>query len=712
MIVMFIRVDCKGGKLDMITAETDPLLVSGMRESDLESIVEWFAQHKKSLYTLCWSYLNNQQVMEEAFHRSIVQVYDGLQRFKKDTSFESWVTSIFINNCRDLSNKNLKNSLQVSKEIKENEQTHAIFNALAQLKDLEKAAIVLTYINELPLEESALILKLPVDTVKSHLFYGIKLLREELGYGKYFDGCKEYHKHYIDYLGRTLNRPEKVDFEIHIFHCQDCQNDLSSFQDVILSLLRVKEDVNLPSGFMEKVKDRVAETAKNRRMRKKKRKSIGLVFASILTLIICIGFVTNSFANIYYSWVDWRNHEDEQLRAFLKNDLGERLNMEEVSNGVKVKIKSAVADDVQTLIYYEIEDTNQENRYMMNPYEGVGIENEFDVMSREAQPRYSPPVLQKEVQNEKKNVYKGTLSLLPISADNGTIELKISKLQKLVQDPSKGAAYDDLEFTEGNWNFDIPVTKHPSIVHQLDNEVELDGIPIRLDKLTIAPTATILHFSYQNQIAEKQVNMISFDSLETKNKKVKADPFGGNMYMDSYQPRGWNSGQASFESLYFEDPKEVSIQFGSIRLSVENKKEIDIDVSKDFPQTFEYAGSTISIDKVKVGKPTEMVMTYDATENRVFETLQFQILGENEQEIVSMGMNGDGVIMDKKGNIYNPNEVQFPFENLDHPRYFETKRSIELFNDNSGGQIIPKKLEIQGYNTTKYIDEAVKVSLD
>jgi RNA polymerase sigma factor (sigma-70 family) len=696
----------------MIPAKPDSFLVSKVREKDMESIIDWFDQNQKSFYTLGWSYMRNQQDMEEVFHRTIVKVYDELQHFKKDTSFESWATSIFINICRGLSGSNQKRSLQASEETQQK-----IFHALDQLEERDKEAIVLTYLKECPLDEVADILQLPVSIVKSRLFSGIQSLREEMGYHTYLESCKEYHKHYIDYLGRTLDRSKKVEFEIHIYHCRGCHEELSFFQDIMLTLTEVTDAFSVPSSFMERVKGKVVETEKRRQDRKKKCKLMGLAFASTLALIIFTGFITNGFTNIYYSWVDWRNQEDEQLRAFFKSELGERLNMEEVSSGVKVKIKSAIADEVQTLIYYEIEDTNEENRYMMNFYDGIKVENDYEIMNLAAHSVYSPPVEQLELKNEEKNVYRGKISLPPILPDSGTIELKLTHLQKLVQDPEsptgfKTVPYEEMEYIEGNWSFDIPVTKQPSIVHELDKETKVDGIPIRLDKLIIAPTATLLQYSYQNNRADKRIEIINFASLETKGKKVQADLYTGNSFIDTNQNSDWTSLQTSFETLYFEKPKEVNIQFASIHLSIEKHKKIDIDVSKDFPQNFEYLGNNLSIDKVKIGNPTEVVIKNEVTEDRVYESLQFQITSDNDRKKTSMGMSGDGVLIDKNGKQYDVNEYPFSIEKVGQPRFFQTKQSIELFNDASGEQVIPKTLEIQGYNTTKYVDDTVNVSLD
>ncbi|MEK5175509.1 hypothetical protein NST63_20135 [Heyndrickxia sp. FSL W8-0496] len=69
------------------------------KEKSVESIVDWFDQHKQSFYILGWSYLKSQKQMEELFYRSIVKVHKELPRYKRELTFETWVTSIFMHIC-------------------------------------------------------------------------------------------------------------------------------------------------------------------------------------------------------------------------------------------------------------------------------------------------------------------------------------------------------------------------------------------------------------------------------------------------------------------------------------------------------------------------------------------------------------------------------------------------------------------------------------
>ncbi|PLS01811.1 DUF4179 domain-containing protein [Neobacillus cucumis] len=689
----------------MILAKENSISITTIREKDLESIVEWFEQHKQTFYTLGWSYLKNQQQMEELFYQSIKKVHKELPGFKRETSVETYVTSIFIPICRELSNNR---SIQVSGE---SEPRHVLFEALDQLKECEKEAMLLTYVKGFSKEETAKILQVSVGKMKELLFSGIQSLRKELEYGATFNGCGEYHKVYIDYLERTLDRSIKIDLEKHIYHCQECQEDLATFQEVMLTMSNLTEtiqDVHVPSGFMENVKDRLAEEERHKQQKNKKRKRKRLIYAGIFALLMGLGFFTRVFTTLYYSWTE----EDQQLRAFLQHGLGEGMNLEAENKGVKIKIKGAIADDVQTMVFYEIEDTKEDNQYMMHYHDGAYVANEHEIMSSEANQRYDPPNLESDVNKKEKNVYRGKISLPPLTKDNATIKLWITKIQKLDRestDPNGYMADENIEYKTGKWNFEIPVTKQPSLEYALDEKTEVEGIPVRFDQLTIAPTTTILQYSLLNDQSKKRIEMLNIDSLEVNSKKVKPDLNGGS-FADLPQDINWTTYQTNFDSFFGEKPKEVNVKLGSIYLTFEEQKNIELDPSQKYPQTFEYAGSTISIDKVEVGKPAIVVISNQEIENRAYETLQFRVVEEGENEASSMEMNSDGVLIDKNGVEYH-NDTTVPYEEIKQPRYFFTVQTMKLNNDIPGEKVIPKRLEIFGYNTTKYLTDVVKISL-
>ncbi|MCM3527801.1 DUF4179 domain-containing protein [Cytobacillus oceanisediminis] len=677
----------------IIPVKNNPILPVTIRVKDIESIVNWFEQHQRSLYAIGWSYLGNQRKIEELFYLAILQVHKELPRFKSSTSFEIWVLSIFIHICRELS---LNKSLQASEESDSHQK---IFHEFQKLIEKEREVLGLTYIRGLSKDEKAQLLQVSSEQVKELLLSGLQSLRNGMGYGEHYHGCNEYQKLYVDYLERNLERPAKIDFEMHIYHCQDCQEDLAALQEVMVGFTEAIEKFRVPDGFIGNIKERVAQRERHIQQKNNKRKRNGIIAASIFVLAIFAGIFSGVFSKLYYTWTE----ENQELRAFLQEDVGERLNLEAESGGVKIKIKSVISDKVQTLIFYEVEDINQNGQYMINNDDGIFIEDEGKIMMANTYPRYFPPDIESNLNKKEKNTYHGKLSLPPLKEDKSTIKLKINKVMKLLRDPSD--SFMSTEHKTGEWNFEIPVKKQPSAEYTLDEDIEIEGVPVRLDKLILAPTATILQYSLKTEQPKKRIDMINFKNMKMNNKIVQADLYG-NSYIHAQPDMRWSKFQAYFEPLFEKETKEFKVQFESVNFSIEELKTVQLDTSKKYPQTFEYAGSTISIDKVEIGQPTRVVFSNHEIKNRAYESLHFNIVTEKENN--SMEGDYEGVIVDKNGKEYDMNKISFIYEEIEQPRHFFTVQSFKIQGDN----VVPKSLEIFGYNTTKYIDDEVSISLE
>jgi DNA-directed RNA polymerase specialized sigma24 family protein len=676
----------------MILEKLEPISTAAIQEKGIESVVDWFERYKEYFYTLGWCYFQNQQQIEELFYRSILKVHKELPRYKGNPSYKMWVTSMFIENVRELSRDT---SLQVSEET---EPRQDVFQAMNQLVNEEKEALILTYVMGFSLEEAAEILGLLVVKMKDLLFSGIQSVRKQL-YGSDYHGCKEYQKHYIDYLEKSMERPAKIEFEIHLYNCPECQADLGSFQEVGMTSLNFAEGVNelnVPPQLMENVRNRLADKKEHRQQKKKKYKKWALVFASAFAFVMAIGFITGAFPKVYYAWTE----DDVHLRAFLQEGFGQRLSLEAENDGVKVKIKGVVADDVQTLVFYEIHNMKEDKKYFMSLEDGLSVVNEFDIMRRETYPRFSIPDVEAEMNKKEKNVFYGKVALRPLEEDQGVIKLRITKLQELTDDPSLSFGFTSGDYKTGEWSFEFPATKQPSAEYAINEQKELEGVPIRFDKMIVAPTATVLHFGINTEKPEKRIDFLNFKSLEVNNKKVKAEQYGSH-FMDYQLDSAWTAFQAYFDPLYGKKPKEVRAQVESIYLSIIDHKSIELSGNQKFPQTIEYADSTISIDKVKAGQATEIIIKNDDLKNREYESLQIDFVDENDQQPNITHMDSKSVLVDKDGVEYDSRKGPVDYEKLEQPRYFVTEQTMRV----EGIDETSMKLRITGYNTMKYLDE-------
>ena len=634
----------------MMLEKMEPISIAAIQEMGTESVVDWFERHKEYFYRLGWYYTSNPQQMEELFYQSILKVHKEWPRYKGNATFKMWVTSIFIQNIRGIS------SLPDSVEMQPRQD---VFTAIHQLNGTEKDALVLTYVAGCTLEETAQILGVTAEKIKQLLFSGIQSARKQLD-GADYHGCEQFQKHYIDYLEKCMERPEKIEFEIHLYNCRECQEDLASFQEIAMTRLNQVEGVNnleVDPQLMENVKQRLTNQKVHRQQKNKKRKKWALGFVSAFAFILAIGFITGAFPKVYYAWTE----DDVQLRAFLQEGFGQRLNLEAESGGVKVKIKGVVADDIQTLVFYEIHDLKEDKQYFMTFEDGLAVENEFDIMNRESYPRYSFPEIDAEMNKKEKNVFYGKVALRPLKDDQGEIELRITRLQRLANDASLSFGFTSGDYKAGDWSFKFPVTKQPSTEYEINEQKELEGVAVRLEKLIVAPTVTLLQFGINTEKQEKRIDFLNFKSLEVNDKKVESDRYGSN-FMDYQLDSDWTEFQAYFDPLYGEKVKDIRANLDSIYLSIVDHKSIEL--SGAFPQEIEYAGSTISIDKTKAGQSTEVIVRNDDLENREFESLHIDFVDEKGQQLNVTHMDSKSVLVDKNGVEYDMRTDRVDFEKL------------------------------------------------
>lgn len=302
---------------------------------------------------------------------------------------------------------------------------------------------------------------------------------------------------------------------------------------------------------------------------------------------------------------------------------------------------------------------------------------------------------------KEKNVFYGKVALRPLKEDQGDIKLRITKIQRLTDNPSLAFGFTSGDYKTGEWSFEFPVTKQPSMEYEINEQRELEGVAVRLEKLIVAPTATQLQFGINTEKLEKRIDFLNFKSLEVNDKKVKADRYG-SQFMDYQLDSAWTGFLAHFAPLYGEKVKDFKAHLDSIYLSIVDHRTIELSGNQPFPQSIEYAGSTLFIDKVEAGQSTEVIVQNNDLENREYESLHINFVDENDQQPNMTYVDSKAVLVDKNGVEYDLNKGPVDFEKLEQPRHFVTEQSMRV----EGVEEKSVNLQITGYNSLKYLDKA------
>ena len=165
----------------MITSISEDKILKKIKKQDMNAVIDWFTARQSKYYKLGWAYLKNHQDVEDVFHNTIMKVHDKIGQLKEDQYFESWVTAIFINECRVIYRKRKPSSLDVQQDSVNNPtfQSHLeMLDDLDRLDEKYRELIMLRYLQGYSQKEIATIFKLPVGTVKSRLYRGLLMLRK------------------------------------------------------------------------------------------------------------------------------------------------------------------------------------------------------------------------------------------------------------------------------------------------------------------------------------------------------------------------------------------------------------------------------------------------------------------------------------------------------------------------------------------------------
>jgi RNA polymerase sigma-70 factor (ECF subfamily) len=155
---------------------------------DKEALLKLIMDRKTEYYKLAYVYTENREDAMDAMEDMIVILYQQVGKLKKVESFYSWSKTILVNCCKDILRKR-KNMEGI--DINEyqfidngNKDKEAIIDVLTYMNTLninQQEAIKLKYLMDMDYESIAALSNVPVGTVKSRIFNGLKKLKEAFG---------------------------------------------------------------------------------------------------------------------------------------------------------------------------------------------------------------------------------------------------------------------------------------------------------------------------------------------------------------------------------------------------------------------------------------------------------------------------------------------------------------------------------------------------
>lgn len=174
-------------------ADLDIELIDRYLSGDVDAFNELMAAHEDRVFGVCLRMLRDRQAALDATQETFLTVFRKADRYQAHAAFSTWLHRVAVNTCYDHLRREKRRSAASMPEHYDAPDPSAgdafgaievrgdIADALAELNDEYRAAVVLVDLQGLALEQAADILEVPTGTVKSRLFRGRKQLAQKLG---------------------------------------------------------------------------------------------------------------------------------------------------------------------------------------------------------------------------------------------------------------------------------------------------------------------------------------------------------------------------------------------------------------------------------------------------------------------------------------------------------------------------------------------------
>ena len=185
---------------------TDLALVGRVMEGDLRAFNALIARWDRGLYNFVFRIVGHEEDARDLVQETVIRVYQGVDRLKDPRKFPSWLFRIAHNVCLDKLRSGKNRTMLSTDELTEggrerllearidrfrheakpdeaayrSELSQILRDALQTLSEEQRTAIVMREYNGYTTQEIADILGIPVGTVRSRIFHGLRNLGKTL----------------------------------------------------------------------------------------------------------------------------------------------------------------------------------------------------------------------------------------------------------------------------------------------------------------------------------------------------------------------------------------------------------------------------------------------------------------------------------------------------------------------------------------------------
>ncbi len=360
----------------------------------------------------------------------------------------------------------------------------------------------------------------------------------------------------------------------------------------------------------------------------------------MITAILMLSSV--AFAYHQFTISEWFLAESLNYDQILDKNPTYRLDMESKDQGVAVTIEGFVTDELNTYLYYNIED--ETGRRLRVSRDGIEIEN-ADTLFKELKSDLYESMIPKEyvdenfksfyhagsstLASENLNIYREVIRFDTLDVKSGTAEVMITQLID-----------ESGNVIEGKWSYELPFDRYKVEKIEIGKEQTI-SLPykdeeITLKYLSLEKGITATRLSYIETKDKDNLN-VGYNNFMINDEPLRKIFFGSDVKQDI--------NQMDFFPIEVKKIRRITCELESLYV---DERVLEIYPLESFPVEIEYKGETLLIEESFTDR-YKYTITDDGYKNRDFHFLEFEFkFGKSLSPMQSAG--GESYLVFKDGN--------------------------------------------------------------
>jgi RNA polymerase sigma-70 factor (ECF subfamily) len=181
----------KANAMDQTARTSDEEILERATIGDHLAFERIVNQHRAMVFSLSYHFLRDRGVAEELAQDVFLSLYRNIASIESASHLLFWLRKVTVNRCLDQARKRkLRPQVRldqipepsVEATVSDSFLSGSLEKLIGQLTENQWACLILRYQEDLDPSEIAVVLKMPVNTVKSHLRRSLAALRGKLSY--------------------------------------------------------------------------------------------------------------------------------------------------------------------------------------------------------------------------------------------------------------------------------------------------------------------------------------------------------------------------------------------------------------------------------------------------------------------------------------------------------------------------------------------------